>query len=1274
MAIPYLSAREIELALTGWPDGRFVALCNALIWAYAGKSSAAVSAAFTEREKAPDQGVDADLWIQVVPDQKSLGPFLREGWNVFQYKRRDVVSDRLKVVSRLRNELAGAVGEVAGQAGRCPSSYTLFTNVHFTRTQAAALKKVIEGSLGETVAVKVNGAAEMAAMLADLPHIRAAFFGAPRFETWQQAWDRLRRVKLGGIHVELVGRDKELVHLRQLVSDSSVRVILVHGPHDVGKDRLILEATQDRKDEILVATDPEAPDRRDIQEIAGGSRDALLIVEDVDRERLLHLLPQVLGQDRVKLVCSIPMVAQASLPNYGLDARVQSFPLGPLGDSDSEKLLRLAGATFDYALRYWVIQRAGGIPGLLLLAVSLGGSLRETTENFFERVGQAFELRVRNELGGHAVSALQVLSLLTRVHESELGVLTDVMEQKPGKLSEAMDPLQSSGLLLKRGPFYEVHPPVFAQFLASRALASERLRLFQLVLKLTAAARVRLFRRLAELPHSEELLQFWNEILDGLFQDLGSLAASGHLLPIVAEAAPEQTLASLKKVLQPLSVEARKSILGEDRLVYALESLLMRRTTATGAARLLLLLAETENETRDNSVTELFCEFFRPLHPQFSAGLGERLQILRDALEQGTETQQLVVIEAARRALGYWGSVRLRRSEGFVPGDRPAATYEELYDYGVGLVKLLMAAGNGPRAPVAAAARNGLPEVAMHVAWTPRADVALEAFRQCLDWLREEKDGLEPAWFVENLTETLTHWETQKGKDHPLVQDGHRILSEIEGLGFAQRLKRWSGERGSELWDETQKQLRALAQQVVDDPQLLTEGLFAWLLENSRGWLFFLFLGEGDQKRVLLPVFEAKAGQTSGARAFRFYCAGWAKTDPPDLAAYLEGVAERPLCGEAMLYAAEALPGDRRAVRVILSLIEKSGIPSQVAGVLDDSRWIDSLAPTDFLELLRALAGSSMENSAEAIYVLAAWLDTGRPLEGDLAEFAWRCLEANVPIAPKSPERATDAWHRDQLAAALATKEPDRGFRLLERLLESELEKGWHPLDWDLKLKFWQTLLNADRRRALESLFQGSTRLFIEWPEHAVFDQRVDAPVLLEIASRDTKAAVRVAGILDFDRPGGWEIACSIAACYPSEEDVQDALNFAILYSSFIGSPVERYARRRSEVERLLQDPNTPAAAKAWLRKLESHLKNEMGAEAIWDYDLDARDLKRFVDDPKAPERLWAIGRILKYAKWEDVQKLLSVKDIEDALPLIDLPESHRRALESAVQSWKRRA
>ncbi|MBI4056588.1 MAG: hypothetical protein HY399_03470 [Elusimicrobia bacterium] len=79
----------------------------------------------------------------------------------------------------------------------------------------------------------------------------------------------------------------------------------------------------------------------------------------------------------------------------------------------------------------------------------------------------------------------------------------------------------------------------------------------------------------------------------------------------------------------------------------------------------------------------------------------------------------------------------------------------------------------------------------------------------------------------------------------------------------------------------------------------------------------------------------------------------------------------------------------------------------------------------------------------------------------------------------------------------------------------------------------------------------------------------------------------------------------------------------------------------------------------------------KVAKEVFWDYEVDLQEMKRLLQNKRPEKRLWVIGRILKYARWEDVRQLLTTKDIEEALPKVDLPEVKRRMLENALEVWR---
>jgi hypothetical protein len=73
----------------------------------------------------------------------------------------------------------------------------------------------------------------------------------------------------------------------------------------------------------------------------------------------------------------------------------------------------------------------------------------------------------------------------------------------------------------------------------------------------------------------------------------------------------------------------------------------------------------------------------------------------------------------------------------------------------------------------------------------------------------------------------------------------------------------------------------------------------------------------------------------------------------------------------------------------------------------------------------------------------------------------------------------------------------------------------------------------------------------------------------------------------------------------------------------------------------------------------------------IWEYDREVNDVQRYLQGEDIEQKRWAIARVLKYAQWSDVRKLLTVDDIEEALPHITLPEPRRTMIERLLPTWK---
>jgi hypothetical protein len=351
--------------------------------------------------------------------------------------------------------------------------------------------------------------------------------------------------------------------------------------------------------------------------------------------------------------------------------------------------------------------------------------------------------------------------------------------------------------------------------------------------------------------------------------------------------------------------------------------------------------------------------------------------------------------------------------------------------------------------------------------------------------------------------------------------------------------------------------------------------------------------------------------------------------------------------------------------------------PEDVARLLMVRQFMQALTEDQFERLLKAVAGTTFNHGVAAVDMLGTWLHFARPLQDSLADYAWQCLEHNPRL--RSPH---DAWKCDRLAAVLAQDDPERGFRLLEKLEQRSEEDShyWDPLDpyKSHRHQFWQVLHTKDRKRLIGLLLDAARintlRCFhITWNLRELLDQEGDRELLLGFARGDIKYARIIASCVTSAKPEFWSIAFALVQMYPHDEALLSNLTTGLEQqgSVIIGPMSLFYAARKQEIEQILHAPSTPPEVRAWLREVMSSLEREIPRQIVWEYDLNMDGLRGHIRDKNSTQRLWAIGRVLKYATWEDIRRLLTVEDIEDALPYTDLPEQRRKMLERALEIWR---
>ena len=1307
-----ITSEEVERIVSRqFAPQKFASLCNSVGWTSAGKRCTFLPS-FTERVNAKDNGIDVEWQTNLPDDHTYSSSLLGPGWNVFQYKKRDIFAQgRDRTFSNLKAGLKGAAKDLHERTGQRPDRYVLFTNLdltHFTKGQKGQLKeRIIDGyDQPGDVHVEIVGAADLSAFLNDLPHLRSAFFTSTRFSTWQEAWLAHTKKKLFGAKVKLVGRNKELVDLRSMIDEPKIRAVVLSGPHNIGKTRLAFEATDHRPVETVVALDPRSMSVSDLLALESPGVETVVIIEDPDMAE--EFVNEVLAHTGLKLLITLPTAEKAPTPNFGRDDRIQVIQLDPLSDSQAHEILEAAGAKLDYSMESWVIEQAGGNPGILLFAASLGPELRKSAATFADDVARTFEQKIRRELGNTAIEILKLLSLLTHVGirgtpYKEIEAICSLFGRslQPNAVHNYLPRLMNAGIIRMGGSYVEVLPPLFANSLAVSALRARFTELCALFAALNQAARLRLIRRLRALK-GEEVTLFWDELFapNGLFKDLPSALTNGYLLRLVAGTVPERVSRLVEEGLERMNLKERLSITGDARreLMWTLEELLFRKETSTLAVRCLALLAEAETENYGNNATGVFCECFHPLHPQLPLPLQDRFDLLKEILSPKNSVKlRLVGVKAIESGLSRLRATSLRRSSGPEPLDsRPHMTYGDVWNYAEALVDLLMKVAESEEPILAKSAIQVLPRAIAECAIQARPEVEVVRFQTVVDWVLTDKVPVSISDLTEALRLVLEVFNERSGnigretaaKLKKCTEEIEALINRLDKGDFPTRLKRWAGnwtrddheykldERGKRIY-RVQKELQALSVEAVDNPEALTDDLLIWLCSDDakKAHMFFWWLGKMDSERMWLPRIEEMGTNQNGATAFSAYFGGLSQTDRPFISKRLDELTgARKVTPEATVRATGYLGGDLPGVKRMETLIQEKLVdPVFVERVLVCGGWIDSLTSDEYLRLLKAIADPNLKNAGMVIDFFGMWLHNKRPIKGQLAEFAWQCLEAAPPVT------ASDAYNCDQLASKLAQSDTERGFRLLEELLTQPYERErWNPIDRYGRNKFWNVLHRADRKRGLRlvlslALDDPLQRLRCTWNLREVMDQESDADVLMEFGLESKRQAELVCESITRGRPGFWPIALKIIERHPNSRKIQSAMASGVeQIGAGISGPYSIHLENcRKDVERVLNDAATPAAARPWLEQLESSLCTRAERELISEIDEDVNDLRRVVEDPAAPERLWAIKTLLRHARVDEIRKLLSKDELLTILPKLQLPENELEEIRSKIEDWR---
>jgi hypothetical protein len=1294
-----ITAEEVARLRAESGPTALVRLCGALIGRALGDHIGTFTLPeISERIHVPDGGVDARY---TAPNSRGIpetGGLIGPGRTTFQFKYRDVTrAPHPTLVSKLTRSIHDDLARTAPACDR----YVLLTNVDLTGSDRKRLVEAITKHLSAlTTSPLVWGASELALQLNSAPHLRSLFVNGATLCTLDFALEELRSAYRFARWPTFQGRDAELRAIASFASEPTARLSTVFGVPYVGKTRLVIEALVPRASLVVWSSIPEGAPLELFRDLDSEDRDVILVVDRCDPLAAMQLAGHASGRRRLKTILIATGAGDRLDTGEG-----RALYLGPLGEDEALRVVREIVPGLSFRQASWLAEVAGGLPGLLLHAGPLAGETGGDVGGPADAIRAKLETRIAaTHLGGLDSAqrqAIRVLALLPVVGVSEetapeldaiaraLGTSGDLVRQQLGELRD-------TGLVRLRGRFAEVLPPLLGDHLARETLADPNRLIEELALTLNPTAVLRFLHRLRDID-APAVRTTISELLSprGWFPDLAALARNARQLRALAPAAPREALQCLERVLEGASADELASTLSGDprrTVVATLEELARRTGTVEGAARLLLALADAENDVGGGSAPGVFVEFFHWAHPEMTAPLELRADILGEAARESSARRRALVARACGEAFRS-SVIALHRGAGPAAPEPPyRPSRADVIEYGLAILRVVETLSKDPDAAVREAARLAAVQAfrpLVRVGLLPDGlhELALQAFRAIERAGRDATSARERARVVTELELVVEKLGTSTSDPEPepartaALALATPLIRDLTERTTRDRLWQWVGSgshraESARLDDPTEatSRLNALAGELAADPVALQAHL-DWLTGDEALHRSPLFrrLGAVDDERQAWRILLDKPAGTHWDEAFAAYCVGRASRDAGLTSSELDTLAGSPLLARGVVLASSwLLPGEPQLTRLV-DMATRGPIPRlELAQVVRLSAPWRTMPPPDTERLLQALDDGTPEVREALLLPILIWTDAHPDRRGSIRDLGWSFLET---VGPALRRERAHTW--DSLATRLGADDPDRLRAVLDQTVQHLLRRGDAVSLADERPLSWKALKDRDPGLALEVVLHAAA-LPHAWSiagELAdLVDPARDRDRLLTWAKETGPDGVRfLADGLDPDQSAFWQLVPDLILGSPGEE-TGDILIGRLHTGSWSGSATGMIDRRLGEARKLEQ--HGEARIRAWAQRavtdLEAWRRREEREDQemwIWDYRIHRTDLERLLRKPDSPERLWAIGRLLKDAPERRVRELLSPDDVLAALPSLPHLDPMTRA---KWEAWAR--
>lgn len=717
---------------------------------------------------------------------------------------------------------------------------------------------------------------------------------------------------------------------------------------------------------------------------------------------------------------------------------------------------------------------------------------------------------------------------------------------------------------------------------------------------------------------------------DGPFQrtDYLETKLGANFFLALTEADPAAAMVCLNQTIGQWDREQLLKIhAGRWHIVHALEMIAVWREHFHDAARLLLKLAEAENEEgwADNA-TGVFVGLFSPgpgrvapteLPPQ------QRITILKEALESAIPARRAVALRACGEALHYGSFTRRAGPEH--QGLRSVAklwepkTYGEWWDAYLAVWELVRGnLGNLPPDDRGAAARTLLNHSRGLVRILTLSRIVIDTLRDIATTNLVRKKEV-----LSEVVEIL-HYDSD---DLPAatVEKLQELSQELTGNNFSSLMRRYVGmelledryDKKGKLVDSVKTTLETLASQAIEDTEKLTREL-PWLVtaEAENGYRFGYELALKDVTFSLISYLleaQAKAGPTEHVFFVGGYFKGLFEKNPERWESVLDILARgEPLERGLVLELSWRSGGSDRAARRILTLAKDGDIPVKDLWLLGTGGFINRISESVLSEwvdfLLRNQEPFAIRLTLDFWYHF--YTDKrrgGLPHDRTLEILTHKHFFENYKA--KGTKGQLDDFYWRGLATAFVKSFPESALALAEVMLKhfgdekaitgdysastdqvlSNILRHFPKAVWELIKKHLQLPLDYRALRILDWLRGGEgEHLWPEIPNEAILEWIDDdvenrAPIFARYVSKSLDQAGLVHEVL---------------FRYGAEQEVRRALTGNFWSEGWSGPASLHYQKRKDDVIKF-GERETNANVRLWIEEYAAALDREIERSRI---------------------------------------------------------------------------